>query len=358
MYAYERTKTPNGPQLADRLRPVVVEAVRLPVPHDRRDRQEGLEPLPDGDRPPTGPPAAVWLGERLVEVEVDDVEPHVARTRDPADGVQVRTVVVHERARAVEDRGDLLDVLVEEPERGRVREHEARRVLVDLRAEVLDVDVAARVGLHRRHLVARHRHARRIRPMRRVGNHNLAARLGLAAVGEVRAHQEQARQLALRPGGGLEGDRGQAGDLGEDSLQAPHQLEGSLRALLFLQRMEILEAGQVDDPLVHARVVLHRAGPERIEAGVNAERPRREVREVADQLGLGDLGEPRRPLAPELVGHLRDGQVVAREARRTPALLRALVDQLHAASTSASRSMSASVRFSVTHTSSASSMPA
>ena len=82
------------------------------------------------------------------------------------------------------------------------------------------------------------------------------------------------------------------------------------------------------------------------------------LREVADELGLGDLGKARRALAAELLGDLRNRQIVGGEARSPAALLRPLVDQLHAASTSASRSMSARERFSVTQTSSASSMPA
>ena len=156
-----------------------------------------------------------------MQVDVDDVEAHVARPRDPADGVEVRAVVVHERAGAVEDLLDLLDVLVEEPERRRVREHQRRGVLVDLAAQVVDVDVAARVGLDVRHLVARHRHRRGIRAVRRVGDHDLAPLLALAALLEVRAHEHQARQLALRAGGRLERDRVEAGHLGEDLLQPP-----------------------------------------------------------------------------------------------------------------------------------------
>ena len=149
----ERPVEPAHP--ADRLRAVVVEAVGIAVTDDRRRGQVRLDPARDRDRPAAGAAAAVRLRERLVQVDVDDVEAHVARPRDPADGVQVRAVVVHERAHAVEDPGDLLDVLVEQADRGRVRDHQPGRVLVDLGPQVLDVDVAARVGPHVRQLVAR-----------------------------------------------------------------------------------------------------------------------------------------------------------------------------------------------------------
>ena len=145
-----------------------------------------------------------------------------------------------------------------------------------------------------RELVAGHRHARRVRAVRGVGDDDRVALLALAAVGEVRAHQHQPGQLALRAGRRLQRDRVEAGDLGEDLLQPPHQLERALRAVLLLVRVQVAEAGQRDDALVDARVVLHRAGAERVEARVDPEVARRELGEVADELGLGELGQPRR----------------------------------------------------------------
>ena len=167
--------------------------------------------------------------------------------------------------------------------------------------------------------------------------------VGLAAVGEVRAHEHEAGELTLRAGGRLERDRVEPAHLGEDLLEAPHELERALRGLLLLVRMEVAEARQVDDPLVHARVVLHRAGAERVEARVDAEVAVGESREVADELGLRDLGQPRRLPAGELLRDLRLRQLVARQRAGATARLRLLEDQLHPAtspSTSASRSMS------------------
>ena len=227
-------------------------------------------------------------------------------------------------------------------------------------AQVVEVEVAARVGGDLLQLVARHRHAGGVRPVRGVGGDDRVALVALAEVLEVGAHQHQAGQLALRAGGRLERARVEPRDLREDLLQPPHQLERALRALLLLVRVQIAEAGQHDDALVDARVVLHRAAAERVEAGVDPEVARRELGEVADDLRLGELGQPRRLGAAELLGQLGRGQVVARQRRGAAARLRLLVDELHArtsASTCASRSMSAGVRFSVTATRSTSSMP-
>src|SRR5205085_5970537 len=132
--------------LPDRMRTVVLEAeAAVVMPYDRRHRQERLEDVAHRDGPAARATAAVRLRKRLVKVDVNDVEAHVARPRDAADRVEVRAVVVHERACAMEDPLDLLDVLVEEAERRRVREHERGGVLVDLAAQVVDVDVPARI---------------------------------------------------------------------------------------------------------------------------------------------------------------------------------------------------------------------
>ena len=260
----------------------------------------------------------------------------------------------------MEDLRDVDDVLVEEAERGRVRQHQPGRALVHLRAQVVEVEIAALVGGDLRQLVAGHRHACRVRPVRRVGGDDRVALLALAAILEVGAHQHQAGQLALRAGGRLERAGVEAGDLLEDLLQPPHQLERALRRLLLLMRVQILEAGQRDDALVHARVVLHRAAPERVEARVDPEVAGRERREVADELGLRELGEARRLGAAQALWNVDGGQVVARQRRRATAGAALLVDQLHdatSARTSARRSMSAGLRFSVTATSRTSSSP-
>jgi hypothetical protein len=69
-------------------------------------------------------------------------------------------------------------------------------------------------------------------------------------------------------------------------------------------RVKISETRQAREPFVDAGVVLHRAGAERIEARVDAEVPRGELREVPDELELWHLREAWRRLAAELVGDL------------------------------------------------------
>jgi hypothetical protein len=51
--------------------------------------------------------------------------------------------------------------------------------------------------------------------------------------------------------------------------------------------VEVGEAVDARDPLVQARVVLHRAGAERVHAEIDVVVPRRDAREVAHHVGLG-----------------------------------------------------------------------
>ena len=165
-------------------------------------------------------------------------------------------------------------------------------------AQVVDVDVAARVRADRRQLVAGHRHARGVRPVRRVGDDDVRALLVLAAVGEVRVEEHQPGQLALAAGRGLQRHRVEPGHLEQDLLQLPLELERALRGVVLDERMQLREPRQPDEPLVDPRVVLHRAAAERIEAGVDPEVARRELREVPQHLRLRELGQARRLLPP------------------------------------------------------------
>ena len=119
--------------------------------------------------------------------------------------------------------------------------------------------------------------------MGRVGYDDPPALLVLAAVGEIRVHEHEARQLPLGAGGGS--DTASRPQTSARISCKPHELERALCPILVLQRMEIDEPGEPRRDLVHARVVLHRADPAD-RSRCPLEVPRRQGREVADELGL------------------------------------------------------------------------
>jgi hypothetical protein len=96
----------------------------------------------------------------------------------------------------VDDRGDLLDVRVEDAQRVGVGEHQAGRVVAGLRAQVVEVDAAVGVGRELDDLETGHGHRRRVGAVRRVGRQHLRA-VVVAAVGVVGLGQQHAGELAV-----------------------------------------------------------------------------------------------------------------------------------------------------------------
>ena len=125
--------------------------------------------------------------------------------------------------------------------------------------------------------------------MGRIGGEHLGPLL--AALVVVGAGQQQPGELAVGSGRRLQADVLEPGDLRQRPLEAPHQLERALRPLRVLCGVQAGVSGQRRDALVDPRVVLHRAGAERVGPGVEVEVAAREAVVVADDLGLGDFGE-------------------------------------------------------------------
>ena len=139
--------------------------------------------------------------------------------------------------------------------------------------------------------------------MRRVGHDDAPALCALAALGVVRLEYQERGELGLRAGLRLQRDVIHSGDLGEHLLELVCQREDTLRRAVGLPGMNVCE--ERCDAIVHLWVVLHRAGPKRIHAGVDRVIQLREVGEMAHHLRLGQLGERQRRLAPEFLRQVR-----------------------------------------------------
>ena len=133
--------------------------------HDRR-RKVGSEFGFDADRSGAGATATVRCRERLVQVEVHDVEAEIAEARAAEEGVLVGAVAVEQRAVIVQHRRDLLDLPVEEAKRGWEREHHRRHAVVQRLSEEVEVSVSVRRGWDGDHIESRHRCGRWVGPVR------------------------------------------------------------------------------------------------------------------------------------------------------------------------------------------------
>ena len=252
----------------------------------------------DGPRPRSA--AAVRGRERLVQVEVADVEAEIARPRDAEDGVEVGAVHVDLHALGVTDLGDVHDARLEHAERVRHRDHEGGDLRPHLARERVEVDLAVGQRLHLHDLVASQRRRRRVGAVRRVRDQHLGA--PLAARGVIGPDHQHAGELALRARRRLQRDGVHAGDLAEHARQVVHQLEGALRVFRPRQRVQPREAGHARHVLVDLRVVLHRARAERVEVRVEPVVHARQPRVVAHHVELRDLRQRGRGAAQELLG--------------------------------------------------------
>ena len=156
-------------QPPDRGRPLPgpLEAERAVVlaQHARRGQvRQQRSPTPTGPAP--GPPPPCGVRERLVDVEVHDVEAGLAGLEPAEDGVEVGPVHVGQGARRVDGVEELADAGLEEPERRGVGDHHRGRLRPERGPERVEVDAAVGSRRDRDRPEAGHRGGRRVRAVR------------------------------------------------------------------------------------------------------------------------------------------------------------------------------------------------
>ena len=146
--------------------------------------------------------------------------------------------------------------------------------------------------------IAEERGGRRIGAVRRFRHQHLRARL--AARGERRLDRHHAAELAMRAGLRRHRDGMHAGDFEQPAAELVDQLQRAGHGGGRLQRMDVGKAGQPRHLLVEARIVLHRARAERIDAHVDGVVLLAEPHVVAHRLRLGEAGKVDRRFAAML----------------------------------------------------------
>ncbi len=182
------------------------------------------------------------------------------------------------------------DVFFEDAQRVGIGDHQRGDVFIHGARERFDIHHAAIVGLDVLHFVSGHGGGGGIGAVRGIGDQELLARIALRL--KQRADQQDAGEFAVRAGGGLQRDGVHAGDFGEHALPAfAMTSQNALRERFGLIRMRPRQAFDARHLLIHARVVLHGAGAERIEAQIDGVVPGGEAREVADDFHFADFRE-------------------------------------------------------------------
>ncbi len=227
-----------------------------------------------------------------MQVQVRDVAAELAGLGEAHEGVQVGTVHVDLAAGCVYGVADLADIGVVHAVRGWVGDHDGRQgvpVGFDLGVEVRVVNGAVCGGGHDNHLHARQDGGGGVGAVGGGGN-QADVPLAFAAGGVVAADGEQAGELTLRAGVGLDGHLVVAGDLGEIGFQAGDQFTPAFGLRIGREGVDRREFGPGDGFHLGRGVELHGAGAQRDHGAVQRQVPVGEPADVAQQLGLGTVG--------------------------------------------------------------------
>ncbi len=236
--------------------------------------------------------SAVGRGERLVEIQVHQVEPHGREQRLAQEGIGIGAVAVHQAARPVHQGARGRHVLFKDAERIGIGEHEAGDAGRKIPFQFLQVQAAVRAAFERRDPVAAHGRRGGIRAVARIGRqHDVPL---LAPLPKILSGDHEPRQLAVGSGRRRHAHRREPGDDGKRALQFVHELQVALHGRRGQKRVTVPEGGEPGEDLVQPRVVLHRAAAQRVEGVVDAQIAARQGGVVADRLAFADLGQVER----------------------------------------------------------------
>ncbi len=216
------------------------------------------------------------------------------------------------------------DVLLEKPQGVGVGDHDPRRLFVHQTLHDAGGDNPPFIRRDRHGGVAAQGGAGRIGSVRRVGDEDLRPLLSPAPMPGM--DDQHPRQLPLGAGRRLERHRIEARDLGEVPLQSEHQAKRPLGEGGGQERMGRGEPLERRLPFIGLRVVLHRAGAERVEARVHPVIPGGEAGVVAHHLDFAEIGEIG-PVARERRGQGALRHIPRRQGKAAPPLFPPLPEE-------------------------------
>ena len=145
-----------------------------------------------------------------MQVEVHHVHTEIAGANLANQGVHVGAIHIKQPALGMHDVGNLVDLLFEDSQRIRIRQHQRGNIFVALCRQCSNIHHALCIGCHFLYGITNHRSRCRVSTVGRVRNENFLAWIAVGLL--KRANHQQAGKLAMRPGRRLQRDRIHAGD--------------------------------------------------------------------------------------------------------------------------------------------------
>ena len=189
----------------------------------------------------------------------------------------------------MQDLRNFRQALFENPQRRRIGDHQRRNVFRHQFAQSFDVHLSVRFGLDVFDFVARNNGGGWICAVRGIGNQHFLARAALLL--QVCANQKQSGELSLRACGRLQRNGVHPGNFEQAFFQQAQDFQAALREFLRLIGMLRRDSFEPRYEFIHARVVLHGAGAERIHAKIDGVIPGGKPREVAQHFDFAHFGE-------------------------------------------------------------------
>ncbi len=186
--------------------------------------ETGTHPYRAGTRAAT----SVRCREGFMQVDMHNIEAHVAGTCHAEHRVKVSPVVIHQCTCFVGQTCYFRDIAFEKAECVRVGHHNRRNGFVEQRSEVVDIDRAVGTALHLDYLQSGYCRRGRVGAVGGIGHDNLATCLVATSV-MISTYHHQAGQLAMSPCKRVQCELGHAADFRQRALQRIVKLEVTLR---------------------------------------------------------------------------------------------------------------------------------
>ena len=205
-----------------------------------------------------------------MQVDVHNVESHVARTACTEHRVKVSSVVVHQSSTLVYEFCDFRNVLLKHAERVRVCHHHGSHGVVEQSLEVINVNISLRRALHLHHFESANGSRCRVSAVSRVRNDNLHTFLVAAAL-MVCPDDHESCEFSVCSREGVESEFAETSDSGELFLQCIVNVECTLYGVFRLHWVQCGELRHVSHLFIYHGIVFHCTAAERIESVVHAE---------------------------------------------------------------------------------------
>ena len=245
----------------------------------------------------------------FVKIHVQHIKAHITWFDLAEDGVEVGTIVVEQATGLVDDPRDIGNLPFKNATGRGIGHHQTSRLRSHRGSQRFDVHIAVAVDGHLAHLIAAHDGGCRVRPMRRVRNQYLVARvIGVGVV--VGADHGHTSELALRTRHRRQGYAAHTGQVPQDLLQEMETLEIPLADTVRRERVAPEKSGMARCAMRASGVVLHRARTQRIELIVDGKVFGRQVSEVAHHLQFRYLRQAWLSFTQPFSGYvIQDGSV-------------------------------------------------